>query len=67
MIELHIDAAGVKALAAFADAPADPTQKKKPLRLINVWATWCGPCVAELPELVEMHRMWPRPRARASS
>ena len=28
------------------------------LRLINVWATWCGPCVAELPELVNMNRMY---------
>ncbi len=25
----------------------------KKLRLINVWATWCGPCVAEFPELVK--------------
>jgi peroxiredoxin len=41
---------GVKALAANADS-----QK---LRLINVWATWCGPCVIELPELVEMNRMY---------
>jgi peroxiredoxin len=28
------------------------------LRLINVWATWCGPCVAELPEFVAMNRMY---------
>jgi thiol-disulfide isomerase/thioredoxin len=27
-------------------------------RLINVWATWCGPCVIEFPELVKMHRMY---------
>lgn len=28
------------------------------LLLVNVWATWCGPCVAELPELVTMNRMY---------
>jgi thiol-disulfide isomerase/thioredoxin len=32
--------------------------KTKKLRLINVWATYCGPCVEELPELVEMNRMY---------
>jgi thiol-disulfide isomerase/thioredoxin len=26
--------------------------------LINVWATSCGPCLAELPELVTMNRMY---------
>ena len=26
------------------------------LRLINVWATWCAPCVAEFPELVSLSR-----------
>jgi thiol-disulfide isomerase/thioredoxin len=25
------------------------------VRLINVWATWCGPCVAEFDELVEQN------------
>lgn len=29
-------------------------------RLINVWATWCGPCVTELPELVTINRMFRR-------
>ena len=28
------------------------------LRLINVWATWCGPCVVEFPEFVTMNRMY---------
>jgi len=28
------------------------------LRLINVWATWCGPCTAEFPELVTINRMY---------
>jgi peroxiredoxin len=32
----------------------------KKLLLINVWATHCGPCVAELPEFVTMNRMYRR-------
>ncbi len=28
------------------------------LRLINIWATWCGPCVQELPDFVEIDRMY---------
>ena len=32
----------------------------KKLLLINVWASWCGPCVAELPEFVTMNRMYRR-------
>ncbi|HEY3405099.1 MAG TPA: redoxin domain-containing protein [Ohtaekwangia sp.] len=30
----------------------------KNYRLINVWATWCGPCVTEFPEFVTMNRMY---------
>jgi thiol-disulfide isomerase/thioredoxin len=34
---------------------ANPSKR---LRLVNVWATWCGPCIAEFPELVETDRMY---------
>ena len=27
-------------------------------RLFNVWATWCGPCIVEFPELVKINRMY---------
>jgi len=27
-------------------------------RLINLWATWCGPCLIEMPELVNTDRMY---------
>jgi thiol-disulfide isomerase/thioredoxin len=28
------------------------------LRLVNVWATWCAPCVVEFPQLVAINRMY---------
>lgn len=28
------------------------------LRLVNLWATWCGPCIAEMPHLVEIGRQF---------
>lgn len=28
------------------------------LRLINLWATWCGPCVVEYPQFLDIHRMF---------
>src|SRR5205807_2070017 len=30
----------------------------KKLLVVNVWATWCAPCVAELPDFVTMNRMY---------
>lgn len=28
------------------------------LMLINIWATWCAPCIIEYPELVKLQRMY---------
>ena len=32
--------------------------KSDKLYLINVWATWCGPCVTEFPDLIDINRMY---------
>jgi thiol-disulfide isomerase/thioredoxin len=32
--------------------------KSDKLVLVNIWATWCGPCVIEFPEFVDIHRMY---------
>ncbi len=26
------------------------------ITMVNVWATWCGPCINEMPDLAELHR-----------
>jgi len=44
-----IDQAGIKELLQ---------NNSGKLRLINIWATWCGPCVVEFPEFVTMNRMY---------
>jgi thiol-disulfide isomerase/thioredoxin len=44
-----IDEAGIKELLQ---------NNSGKLRLINIWATWCGPCVVEFPEFVTMNRMY---------
>ncbi len=46
-----IDEAGIKDLVK---------NNSGKLRLINVWATWCGPCVVEYPEFITMNRMYRR-------
>ncbi len=42
-----VSAADAKALQELR------ANKSGKVRLINVWATWCGPCVAEFDELIE--------------
>ena len=39
--------------AAVAELRKNDTKK---VRMFNVWATWCGPCVEEFPQLVKTSR-----------
>ncbi|MBL7858377.1 MAG: redoxin domain-containing protein [Cyclobacteriaceae bacterium] len=47
-----LELADVEAIKQLVKNPS------KKLRLINVWATWCAPCVAEYPELVALQRWY---------
>jgi thiol-disulfide isomerase/thioredoxin len=59
-----------KSLADWAKEPVDVNfidvngikelmkNDTKKLLLVNVWATWCGPCAIEMPDLVTINRMY---------
>jgi thiol-disulfide isomerase/thioredoxin len=58
MAQLQVSAAG----PAAPDTPIlDPAghvlrldQLKGPVRIVNLWATWCAPCVREMPTLARL-------------
>ena len=70
---LRLSQAVVTAFIALAAAPAaafdlaDTTGKRHRLAdyqgrwvVVNFWATWCVPCIQEIPEIADFHRAHPR-------
>lgn len=43
-------------LRAAAGAPIKLSNYSGKVLLVNLWATWCGPCRLETPELVKLHK-----------
>ena len=53
-----MDAKGVAELMKNDSPSTSSGPNAGKLRLVNIWATWCGPCVIEMPELVSINRMY---------
>jgi glutathione peroxidase-family protein len=43
-------------LKAVSGAPIKLSNYSGKVLLVNLWATWCGPCRQETPELVKLHK-----------
>jgi peroxiredoxin len=43
-------------LKAVTGAPIKLSSYSGKVLLVNLWATWCGPCRLETPELVKLHK-----------
>lgn len=50
-----VDALPTMDAATFKDLIAE--QKGHPV-LVNIWASWCGPCIAEAPDLAAAHEKY---------
>ena len=43
-------------MKAVSGAPIKLSKYAGKAMIINLWATWCGPCRLEVPELVKLHK-----------
>lgn len=56
--------AGICANDLQGNVYTDSVIEKSKITLINVWATFCSPCIAEMPYLDEISHMYPQEKVR---
>ena len=58
--DLAVDPTGQSApelqMQTIQSEPIALSEQKGKVVVLNFWATWCGPCVAEIPDLVKLSR-----------
>src|SRR5262245_34565661 len=52
------DAAPAFELNDLEGRPVSLAEAKGKIVLLNFWATWCGPCRAEIPDLVDLQKRY---------
>ena len=61
--ESERDAAGY--LVDIAGRPAPLGERLEPVTLVHFWATWCPPCLTEIPALLRLREEFSQPGAAA--
>jgi thiol-disulfide isomerase/thioredoxin len=61
--ESENDAAGY--LVDIAGRPAPLGERLEPVTLVHFWATWCPPCLTEIPALLRLREEFAQPGAAA--
>jgi thiol-disulfide isomerase/thioredoxin len=46
-------------VGSWADVQQRIASQRGKVVVVDVWSTWCEPCVREFPNLVELHRQYP--------
>ena len=46
-------------LVSLKGEPIDVSRFENKVVILNLWATWCGPCIREMPDLEEMQKELP--------
>src|ERR1700709_546919 len=56
----HVGTAAPQFTVSDGAHTADLSKLRGHVVVLNLWATWCAPCIEELPSLLEMQRQLPQ-------